>query len=227
MRIRKLPVAITVVLAALTLSACGEDEPLRSSNIPGPSTSAEDSDNRNADDTDNAENADKGRNDSGQDGPNAGKAPNGQKENASDDPAREDGGARTDCTVANTSVRAAEVSRPVNTVLLTVTNTGSTNCDLKNYPYLKFTGAQSVPPPIESSKPQAVVTLAPGAKGYAAIRLSAADGSGSNGYRATTLEVGFQKDGMTNVRLPAGGVHIDSSLTVTYWQSTAADALMH
>ncbi|MCK1795282.1 DUF4232 domain-containing protein [Streptomyces sp. XM4193] len=219
MRIAKLPAAITVVIAALALTACGEDEPLRSSNIPGPSTSAEGSADEN---TESAENTD-----GDQDGSNAGKAPNGQKENASDGPARENGGARTDCTVENTSVRAAEVSRPVNTMLLTVTNTGSTDCDLKNYPYLKFTGAQSVPPPIESSKPQAVVTLAPGAKGYAAIRLSAADGSGDHGYRATTLEVGFQKDGMTNVRLPKGGVHIDSSLTVTYWQSTADDALMH
>ncbi len=134
--------------------------------------------------------------------------------------------ALTPCTGTSTRVTAAEVTRPLNHLLLTVTNTGAKNCDLVGYPAVRFDEAQSVPPAIEDSKPQAVVTLAPGESGYASVLLSAADGSGTHGYTATSLTV-FFNDGAGTARpaLPAKGVYVDDSIGVSYWQATMEDAL--
>ncbi|MEU9388782.1 DUF4232 domain-containing protein [Streptomyces sp. NPDC048324] len=136
------------------------------------------------------------------------------------------GSSRTRCSTSATRTTATVVSRPLNHLLLTVTNTGSKNCDLIGYPAPRFGEAQAVPPVFEASKPQAVVTLAPGESGYASVLLSSADGSGANGYTAKSLEVYFN-DGTTAARppLPAKGVHVDDSLRVSYWQSTLDDAL--
>ncbi|MCX4568403.1 DUF4232 domain-containing protein [Streptomyces albogriseolus] len=138
------------------------------------------------------------------------------------------------CNGANTSVTAAPVSRPVNHMLITVKNTGAKNCDLTYYPVLRFDEMQWVPQPIEDSKPQAVVTLGPGESAYAGVVLSAADGSGSGGATGKKLTVGFQartpnSDGGPAAipSLPAKGVYYDSSLTVTYWQSSMDDALAY
>ncbi|WP_329285127.1 DUF4232 domain-containing protein [Streptomyces sp. NBC_00691] len=129
------------------------------------------------------------------------------------------------CGAGNTRATATPVARPLNHMLLTVTNTGSGLCDLLGYPVARFGEAQSVPPVIEETHPQAVVTLAPGESGYAGVILSAADGSGQHGYTTTSLTVGFT-DG-TTARPPLGGkgVYVDSSLRVTYWQSSMDDAL--
>lgn len=131
------------------------------------------------------------------------------------------------CSVESTRTTATEVSRPLNHLLLTVTNTGAGNCDLVGYPAVRFDEAQSVPCGHRGLKPQAVVTLAPGESGYASVLLSAADGSGSGGYKAKSLAVYFDLEASAAARpsLPAKGVHIDDSLRVSYWQSTMADAL--
>ncbi|MBZ9645241.1 DUF4232 domain-containing protein, partial [Streptomyces sp. PSKA30] len=98
---------------------------------------------------------------------------------------------------------------------------------LTGYPAVRFGEAQSVPPAFEDSKPQAVVTLAPGESGYASVLLSAADGSGSGGYTAKSLAVYFDKSASVAAHpsLPAKGVYVDDSIGVSYWQSTMADAL--
>ncbi|WP_411128520.1 DUF4232 domain-containing protein [Streptomyces sp. x-19] len=133
---------------------------------------------------------------------------------------------RVPCTAANTRVTAAPVQRPLNHMLLTVTNTGSTLCDLPAYPIARFENAQSVPPVIENTKPQAVVSLRPGAKGYAGVVLSAGDGSGGAGYSARSLQIGFPgTDAMVDAALQTNKVHIDDALRVTYWQSDPANAL--
>ncbi|GHG58588.1 DUF4232 domain-containing protein [Streptomyces griseocarneus] len=133
---------------------------------------------------------------------------------------------RVPCTAGNTKVVATPVSRPLNHMLLTITNTGSRMCDLKGYPIVKFEGAQSVPPVMAHTKPQAVTSLPPGQSGYASVILSAGDGSGGEGRTARSLEIGFQgSDGMARATLPAEGVHIDDSLRVSYWLTTAEDAL--
>lgn len=136
------------------------------------------------------------------------------------------------CEGSNTKTVAAPLTRPVNHMLLTVTNTGSKSCFLYGYPSVQFTDAQSEPPVIEDSQPQAVVTLEPGQSGYAAISLSATDGSSESGYTAESLTVYFYGRSMSgNVgkaahpSLPAKGVYIDDSIKVTYWQQEMDDAV--
>lgn len=136
------------------------------------------------------------------------------------------------CEGSVTRTVAAPPTRPVNHLLLTVTNTGSRTCYLYGYPALQFPGSQSVPPPVEDSHPQAVVTLDPGESGYASVRLSAGDGSGAHGRTERSLTVYFSgRSGSGSVgaaahpRLPAKGVYVDDSLTTTYWQQYADDAL--
>lgn len=136
------------------------------------------------------------------------------------------------CEGSSTRTVAAPLNRPVNHMLLTVTNTGSKSCYLYGYPSVSFGEAQSVPPVIEESKPQAVVTLQPGESGYASVSLSATDGSGSNGHTAKTLTVYFQgRSGngsagtAAHPSLPAKGVYVDDSLKVSYWQQSMDDAV--
>ncbi|MER7789890.1 DUF4232 domain-containing protein [Streptomyces sp. NPDC097640] len=126
---------------------------------------------------------------------------------------------------------AAPVNRPVNHMLLTVTNTGSAPCDLYGYPAVRFGKAQSVPPVNEDSKPRVVVRLAPGESGYAAVNLSATDGSGTNGRTVKSLAVTFQDRAGEDTSwaahppLPAKGLYVDDSLSVTYWQQSMDNAL--
>ncbi|MGW2303341.1 DUF4232 domain-containing protein [Streptomyces sp. NPDC001809] len=129
------------------------------------------------------------------------------------------------CGAGNTRTTATPVARPLNHLLLTVTNTGSGRCDLLGYPVARFGEAQSVPPVVEETHPQAVVTLGPGESGYAGVLLSAADGSGQHGYTTTSLTVGFTDGTTSRPRLAGKGVYVDSSLRVTYWQGSMDDAL--
>ncbi|MEV5958971.1 DUF4232 domain-containing protein [Streptomyces sp. NPDC051987] len=136
------------------------------------------------------------------------------------------------CDASTTRTVAAPLNRPVNHMLLTVTNTGSRTCYLYYYPSVRFGDAQAVPPVIKDSQPQAVVTLAPGESGYASVSLSATDGSGAHGHTVDSLTVYFQgRSGNGSVgtgahpSLPAKGVYVDDSLKVTYWQQSMDDAL--
>ncbi|MGW1025419.1 DUF4232 domain-containing protein [Streptomyces sp. NPDC002577] len=136
------------------------------------------------------------------------------------------------CEGSNTKTVAAPLNRPVNHMLLTVTNTGSRSCYLYGYPAVRFGEAQAVPPVIEDSQPQAVVTLKPGESGYASVNLAAADGSGANGHTVKSLTVYFHgRSGNESVgtgaqpALPAEGVYVDDSLKVTYWQQSMDDAV--
>ncbi|WP_446047602.1 DUF4232 domain-containing protein [Streptomyces olivaceus] len=137
------------------------------------------------------------------------------------------------CTAANSSTTVSEVSRPVNHLLLTVTNTGDTPCNAYYAPALRFDDAQAATPVLESSQPQAVVTLNPGESGYAGIRTSLPSGEGTNGRTATTLEVHFKDraDEDTNdwatLDLPGEGVYLDSTAAVTWWQYDRDDALSY
>ncbi|GGR00890.1 DUF4232 domain-containing protein [Streptomyces asoensis] len=136
------------------------------------------------------------------------------------------------CNGSNTKVTAQPLARPLNHMLITVTNTGSKLCDLTYWPVLRFDEMQWAPQAAEETQPQAVTSLAPGESGYAGVLLSAADGSGDGGTTAKKLAVAFQgytpnSDGGASAMpsLPAKGVYYDSSLTVTYWQQDRDDAL--
>ncbi|WP_328830660.1 DUF4232 domain-containing protein [Streptomyces sp. NBC_00252] len=138
------------------------------------------------------------------------------------------------CSGANTKVTAQSVSRPINHMLLTVTNTGTKTCDLYYYPALNFDDAQSVPPVMKESQPQAVTTLTPGQSGYAGVALADGDnGTGTNGHTAKSLAVYFFDRNNNSISpaatpsLPTKGVYIDDSLRVTYWLSSAQDALTY
>jgi len=134
------------------------------------------------------------------------------------------------CDPMHMNILATELPRPVNHLLLRVKNTSGASCNLYAYPYLRFDEAQSPLAPLEESKPQAVVTLAPGESGYASIMTASADGSGTNNHRRTSLSVSLaDRDGQGGsgevpVTLPGGSAYLDDSAWVTYWQSDAATA---
>ncbi|MFF8567178.1 DUF4232 domain-containing protein [Streptomyces albidoflavus] len=137
----------------------------------------------------------------------------------------------TSCTAEGTEVTVTDAPRPINHLLIKATNTSDTTCHLYYAPYLRFDQAQSAVPFIEESKPQAVVTLAPGESGYAAVLTSTPDGS--HPYDATSLTLYYAArsgQGSTGTpshpALPFDSVRVDSSNAVTYWQTSAADALM-
>ncbi|QEU92663.1 DUF4232 domain-containing protein [Streptomyces kanamyceticus] len=134
------------------------------------------------------------------------------------------------CTAATTKVTVKQVDRPINHLLLKAKNTGTKTCYAYGAPFLRFDQAQAATGWLEDSKPQAVVTLKPGETAYAAIGTSSPEGS--EGYQAHDLGVYFSNRSMNGsvgnpaaAKLPAGGVYVDSSAFVTYWQTSAADAL--
>jgi hypothetical protein len=135
------------------------------------------------------------------------------------------------CTTENTKLTVEDVRRPINHLLLTATNTGTKPCNLYYAPYLGAgAGAQAPIQWLESSKPQAVVTLAPGESGYAGIGTFTPDGH--SGHTAKTLGVSFANSeangavgNAATLNLPNGGTYFNSSAYVTYWQSDVYDAL--
>ncbi|MFE7569784.1 DUF4232 domain-containing protein [Streptomyces sp. NPDC057539] len=146
------------------------------------------------------------------------------------DTSPEDPATRTACTGDNAKVKVSQVSRPINHLLLTVTNTGGKNCDAYYAPALRFDDAQAPTQVNEDSQPQAVVTLAPGQSAYASVALG---GDGSPTIPAEQLTVHFPgRDNQGSVgssygpiTLPAG-TKISDTTSVSYWQTDMADALM-
>ncbi|MFD4345611.1 DUF4232 domain-containing protein [Streptomyces coelicoflavus] len=225
--------ATTVALAALSLTACEGDE-LTGSPAPDPSASASAPASPSADgnDTGPAGGTKGDKASTGSTGSTGSKGSTGSTGSAGHDNASGSGsgsGSDSDlpgkCSASDVRITAANAPRPINHLLLTATNTGSKTCALPPYPAARFGEAQAVPPVAESSKPQSLTTLAPGESGYAGVRLSSGDGSGENGYETTTLTVPFEDGSIARVKLPSGGVYVDTALTVTYWQTSASNAL--
>jgi hypothetical protein len=228
--------ATTVALAALSLTACEGDE-LTGSPAPDSATSA-------TADANNAQPAGSAKGDTGKSGSTGSNGSAGNdKASGSGTGSGSDAAAGTgtndrsegsdgsdsdvpgECSASDVKITAANAPRPINHLLLTATNTGSKTCALPQYPAARFGEAQSVPPVAESSKPQSLTTLAPGESGYAGVRLSSGDGSGENGYETNTLTIPFGDGSIATVKLPSGGVYVDTALTVTYWQTDASNAL--
>ncbi|MFJ9664149.1 DUF4232 domain-containing protein [Streptomyces sp. NPDC101219] len=239
-RIRLLAAA-GITLATLSLTACqdgtgAKDEgAARPSTAPAASTDSSDGPAAGSEATTPDQPAQAGTDKGGDKTPAADRTKGSDRSAGGDRPTDPfDPKARVACNGSNTAVTAQPVPRPLNHLLITVRNTGSKVCDLTYYPVLRFDEMQWVPRPIEESKPQAVVTLAPGEAAYAGVLLSAADGSGDGGTTGHRLTVGFQgrtpnSDGgpAATPSLPAKGVYYDSSLTVTYWQQSKEDALTY
>lgn len=89
-----------------------------------------------------------------------------------------------------------------------------------------YPGAQAAIGAYEESKPQAVVTLAPGKSAYAALTLS---NDGPNMHREKSLTIGLLGKDMGPIdgqaTVTTQGVAITDDSTVSYWQSSQADAL--
>ncbi|MFC7977949.1 DUF4232 domain-containing protein [Streptomyces cinereoruber] len=135
------------------------------------------------------------------------------------------------CDASAVRVVYSPLSRPLNHAMLTVTNTGRTACSAYHAPVLRLDDGQAAVAVDQGSKPQAVVTLFPGESAYAAMILSAADGSGSHGRTSKSLTVWFaprddagSAGGPAVLKLPAG-TYTDSTTRVTYWQNSMEDAL--
>ncbi|MFC8090475.1 DUF4232 domain-containing protein [Streptomyces sp. NPDC057301] len=234
-RIRLAGAAATAVLATLSLGACSDGTGVKEE---GASTTVQPSKNTNPDSDTGASNAGSGSSSTSSNsaGSSGAKTSTNGSGTAAHTPTSKTPAASSakpvTCEGSNTKTVAAPLNRPLNHMLLTVTNTGSKSCYLYGYPAVRFGEAQAVPPVIEDSQPQAVVTLQPGESGYASVNLSAADGSGTNGHTVKTLSVYFQgRSGSESVgtgahpSLPAKGVHVDDSLKVTYWQQEMDDAI--
>jgi len=232
-RARLVAAAATTVLAALSLTACNDgtganDEGAAATTSTSPSSDAASPSGANSNSTGSTGSTGSSGGKSTAGSTTAGSKPAG---GASASKAPGSTGKPVTCEGSNTKTVAAPLSRPVNHMLLTVTNTGSKTCFLYGYPALQFTDAQSVPPVIKDSQPQAVVTLEPGQSGYASVSLSATDGSGTNGRTVKSLTVYFFGRSLSenvgkaaNPALPAKGVYIDDSLKATYWQQSMSDA---
>lgn len=242
-RTRLVGAAATVVLAALSLTACGEGTGVQDEGA----SAATDTSANSSSGAASTGSSSTGSSSTGSSSTGSGSASGSNSGSSDDKPATDTKGSTAGtsaskapassakpvtCEGSNTKTVAAPLNRPVNHMLLTVTNTGSKSCFLYGYPAVRFGEAQSVPPVIEESQPQAVVTLAPGESGYASVSLAAADGSGSNGRTVKSLNVYFQgRSGNESVgagahpSLPAAGVYVDDSLKVTYWQQSMDDAV--
>ncbi|MFE5963821.1 DUF4232 domain-containing protein [Streptomyces sp. NPDC056463] len=148
--------------------------------------------------------------------------------------AKDDGPVTTACTGVTAKVVVSKVSRPVNHLLLTVTNTGSRACNAYGAPFVGFDDAQAPVRVLEESRPQAVVTLAPGDSAYAAVTLSGERGGDPDAHGRTVRKVsvhfapgdgsgGSVGSGRT-VAAPSG-TYADDDATVTYWQREMDQAL--
>ncbi|MET8662718.1 DUF4232 domain-containing protein [Streptomyces tendae] len=232
--------ATTVALAALSLTACEGDEltgspaPESTASAPADGNSARPAGGAKGDTGETGSTGSTGSNSSNGSAGNGNASDSGSGSNSGSGTGADKGSDNSDgsdsdvpgeCSASDVRITAANAPRPINHLLLTATNTGSKTCALPQYPAARFGEAQSVPPVAESSKPQSLTTLAPGESGYAGVRLSSGDGSGENGYETNTLTIPFEDGSIATVKLPAGGVYVDTALTVTYWQTDASNAL--
>ncbi|MDT0269613.1 DUF4232 domain-containing protein [Streptomyces sp. DSM 44915] len=135
------------------------------------------------------------------------------------------------CTDSNTEVTLSPVERPINHLLLTVTNTGDEACNAYSAPAIGIDDAQAPLPRVQESVPHAVATLNPGESAYAGIITSSAEGG--EGWTTSSLTLYFtggedegSVGGPVDLPLPDGELYVDGAAAVTYWQTSLEDALM-
>ncbi|WAP57194.1 DUF4232 domain-containing protein [Streptomyces sp. S465] len=144
---------------------------------------------------------------------------------------RADGGVEEEagvCDPGAMSVGVISVPRPANHLLMEITNQSGTPCRLTGFPVVRFDGADSAVPAAGDTRPQTVVTLAPGGSGYAGLTTTSAADAPAGGTRLVTgLTVALPGDeSRRTVDLPGDSVEIDGGAEIGYWQSDASDALL-
>ncbi|WP_432152205.1 DUF4232 domain-containing protein [Streptomyces sp. bgisy029] len=224
-RIRTTALTATALVAALSLTACGGDDQAMGTKSAGSAETATPATTPAATSTDGkapTTEAPEAGTPETQTVPTEGKRAGDKKPGAT--------AAIPACTPKNSTVKVSKVSRPINHLLLTVTNTGSTDCSAYYAPFLRFDDAQAVYPILDDSKPQAVVTLAPGEEAYAGIALLGEPGEDkpvrSDNLGVIMVEKNNKSKGESTLKLPAK-TYTDSRGFVTYWQSDVEDALMY
>lgn len=138
------------------------------------------------------------------------------------------GGSSADapCTGADVKLTATPVTRPLNHVLLTVTNTGKSLCNAYYAPAVSFSDDQQSPIAVDKdTTPQAVVSLSPGASAYAMVRTLGED-DGSEPQKSAHITVYFTGKDDKGSTGPAAYASlakpvavVNSQARVTYWQS--------
>ncbi|MFE9885463.1 DUF4232 domain-containing protein [Streptomyces scopuliridis] len=238
-RHRAAAAAVTALVASLALTACGSGEASAAKDSGGPTASAgtpqaeqeTPANNKQQTPAEQISSNDSNGSDDTATTTGGGKAKTGNSNGTTTGAGTSGTGTTkyTACTGDNTKVKISQVRRPINHLLLTVTNTGNKNCDAYYAPALRFDDAQAATQIIEDSKPQAVVTLAPGESAYAAIALG---GPGAPDIPVKQLTVHFMgRDNQGSVGSPSGpltlpaGTLIADNTSVTYWQRDMADAL--
>ncbi|MFF1267136.1 DUF4232 domain-containing protein [Streptomyces anulatus] len=229
-RIRTIAVAATALAAALSLTACGGEDKAMGTKPAGAADTA----------TPAATGTDSTGGTTQPDAPEAGtpetqtvpaegKHAGGNGKKPETAPNEKAAPSIPACTPKNSTVKVSSVSRPINHLLLTVTNTGSTTCHAYYAPFLRFDGAQAVYPVLDDSKPQAVVTLAPGEEAYAGIALLGEPGDNepipSDNLGVIMVDKNNESKGESTLKLPADTA-TDGLGFVTYWQSDVENALM-
>lgn len=154
----------------------------------------------------------------------------GRPGEAEDDPTGIDGncpGEYTDVTVEWAVPPAKDDSR----LLLTVTNTSTTPCELRTYPVLRLEdGEGRLVGVFENSKPATEVTLAPGKSAYAGLLLRQGNKEVSDLVKDMALAPHGQSprdntgEGVL-LEMPKGGVYVDDKARVTYWNSSSEAAV--
>ncbi|MEV8569706.1 DUF4232 domain-containing protein [Streptomyces sp. NPDC051322] len=137
---------------------------------------------------------------------------------------------RVTCVGSNTKVTVSKVSRPVNHLLIKITNTGTRTCDAYYAPTVSFDHDTWHAKTLMDSQPQAVVSLFPGESGYASLGLAGEGHHHQHRAKHATLTFKARNGGSTHtapdtLKLPAGTV-VNDGAYVSYWQYSAADALV-
>ncbi|MFD9822906.1 DUF4232 domain-containing protein [Streptomyces violascens] len=220
--------ATSTLVAALALTACGSDsgsDAALSGDGPSASAPATAAPAPTVGDAAGSKGSDSGKGAGTGSGKHTG-APAKSTGKSTKKPSGGDGGTDAPCTGAHVKLTATEVSRPVNHILLTVTNTGKTMCNAYDAPAVSFSNAQQSPIAVDKDTiPQAVVSLAPGASAYAMVRTQGED-DGSASYNTGQVVVYFRgKVGMESTgpsayaKLSKSVAVVDSQAMATYWQS--------
>ncbi|MGW3011904.1 DUF4232 domain-containing protein [Streptomyces sp. NPDC001219] len=233
-RSRTAAAAVAVVLAGLSLTACDGDTEAASG---APSSAGSGSDTTGGSGGENGTSGASGTSGKGE-GSGSGQGSSGGKGGSSGKTGGTGKGGGTAnsasdaCTGDNVKTTVSKVTRPLNHVLIKITNSGSQACNAYGAPLLGFDGDQAATRIIEDSKPQSVLSVAPGSSAYASVALTGEPGE-STGGTVKQLTVHFApRSGSGSVGSPAklalpAGTHKDDNASVTYWQSSASDALTY